>query len=94
MKDPQNVTIFLLLITAAILGAMLISSYMTLDNTAYATATAMRGDYIMSTGARSGSRELLFVIDRAARRLNVYETNTTTWAVDLQDSVDLRRAFR
>jgi len=94
MKDPQNITIVLLLISAAVLGAMLIASYTTLDRTAYASTTARGGDYIMSTGARSGTRELLFVIDLAARRLNCYETNINTWAIDLQDSVDLEAAFK
>ena len=94
MRETQNITICLLLVTAGILAAMLIGSYMTLDNAAYASATQKQGDYIVSTGSRSSSTELLFVIDIAANRLNVYLTNINTWSLELLDTADLARAFR
>jgi len=94
MKDPQNITICLLLATGTILASLLVSSYMTTDNAAYATVSIKQGDYILATGARSGTKELVYVLDIAARRLNVYDTNTTNWTLELVDMVDVDRAFK
>lgn len=94
MKDPQNITICLLLAVAAILSAMLIGNFMTDDNAAYGSATVKQGDYILGTGARSSANDLIYVIDITARRLNVYDTNANNWTIDMVNTVDLDRAFR
>ena len=94
MKDTQNVTIGLLLATAVILGALLLNSYWTSDQTAYAQASVKQNDYILGTAARSTVASQVFVVDIAARQMNVYDTNINTWTMDMTESVDLDRAFR
>jgi len=95
MKDMQNVTIGLLLVTAVILGAMLVSSYMTTNRTAYADTPVKQADYILGTGAWSEATDLVYVLDIAARRLNVYfmDTRRARPSMVLRDSVDLNQAF-
>ena len=93
MKDTQNITIGLLLITAVILGAMLISSYMTSNNVAYAGSSVKQADYIMGNGTISRSVDLVYVVDIAARQLNAYTSDINTNTINLVDRVDLNRAF-
>ena len=94
MKDPQNITIGLLLGAAAILGAMLVSAYMTQDNAAYAVSSVKQGDYVLGSGLRSTSGELVYLIDIAQRRLNVYDVDKQNWSIELLDSVNLDTAFK
>ncbi len=92
MKDGQNITIGLLLVTGCILAAMLISDFT--STTAYADTPIKEGDYILGTGAASSATDLIYVIDIANRRLNVYSANINTNALDIIDTVNLDRAFR
>lgn len=74
MKDTQNITIVLLLITAAILLAMVIGTY----NAAPANADiAMKsGSYAMISGERNSSVDYLYVIEMSTLTLNAYEYNS------------------
>jgi len=94
MRDTQDVTIALLIATAVILSAILLSAYRTQDPAACADTSVEHGDYLMVPGARGTTTDLLYVVDIAARRLNTYETNVNTWTMELIDSVDLERSFR
>ena len=94
MKNPQNITIALLAVTAVIMGTMLLSGYMTSPNAAYADTPVKQGDYVMGTGGYTPSTDLLYVIDIASRRLNVYYANINTNALDPIDRVDLDKAFQ
>ena len=95
MKDAQNIAIGLLLTTAVILTVILIGSYTHTgtNNTAYAGASVKQADYIMGTGAMDNTTDLVYVVDIATRRLNVYQSNINTNVMDILDSVDLDRAF-
>ena len=92
MKNEQNLTIALLLATAMILTALLITSYQN-PNTAYANTTMKDGDFILGTGALTSTTDLIYIVDIGAKRLNVYFTDNNTGTMDLADSVDLERAF-
>jgi hypothetical protein len=97
MKDMQNVTITLLLISAMVLGGLLIASWN--EEKAYAAASSDRnGDYIMTAGAWSGNHDLLYVIDVPSKRLNVYYpdpgTANKTGSIESVDTADLERTFR
>ena len=94
MKNPQNITIALLAVTAVIMGSMLLSGYMASPNAAYADTPIKQGDYILGTGGYTTATDLLYVIDIAARRLNVYYANINTNALDAVDWVDLNKAFQ
>jgi len=91
MKDKQNITIILLLVTAAILATMLV---VTLNSPrAYAGSPVRGGDYIMVNGAFNENRDLVWVIDVMSKRMNVYELNLQRGAVDLIDGVELGKAL-
>ena len=95
MKDPQSITIGLLLATAVILAAMLVGNYATINSVAYADTPVKQGDYILGTGALTDSTDLVYVLDVATRRLNVYFANvgTVNKRLDILDSIDLEKAF-
>lgn len=93
MRNTQNITIGLLVVTAVILGAMLLSAYTTTHNTAYADTPVKGGDYILGTGAWTGKTDVVYVIDIATRRLVVYYANINNNAVDLVTTLDLEQEF-
>jgi len=91
MKDPQNITIALLAASAAILAALLV---FTLDSRpAMADASVRAGDYVVVTGAFGGTKDLVYVIDVPAMRMNSYSINIQKNAIDLHDSVPLDKVF-
>ena len=87
MKDTQNVTIILLVITAVILGAMVVSAFRAAP--AYAESAGKARNYIVAPGAWNNERDVFYVIDLASRRLNLYGVNTQTKTIELADSKDL-----
>lgn len=91
MKDTQNITILLLIVTGLILGAMVIGTYKT--PTAYAESTARMGDYVLATGAFLRGADRLYVINVPANRLNVYALNSSTNVIEFKESVNLERIF-
>jgi len=92
MRNPQNVTIVLLTITAAILAAILAGAWS--DRPAMAAYSSVsKGDYILVPYQWSDALDFMIVIDVAAHRMNVYVPNKTTKALDLGPQVDLERVF-
>jgi len=92
MKNTENVTIALLAVTACILAALLVASHT--GEPAYAAGESVKGgDYIMAAAQWSASTDLVYVIDIAARQMNVYFLNPNTQALESLPSMDLRRAF-
>jgi hypothetical protein len=92
MKNTQNVTIGLLAVTAIVLGALVIGMY-TPPQAAYADSAVKQGDYIMVTAAISSDVDLLHVIDVISKRMNVYQVNINTRAIELVCVEDMQRAF-
>ena len=94
MKRSENTAIVLLMTTAAILAAVIIGGFVNAPEQAFADASTRDGDYTIATGAYDNDTDLLYVIDMAAQKLNVYVVNTQTKAIELRDKVNLRQAFR
>lgn len=94
MKNNENSAIMLLLISTAILTALLISIYSNTSQPAFADAATRAGDYTMATGAWDDQVDLLYVIDIGAQKLNAYVVNINTSAIEFRDSVDLTKVFR
>ena len=93
--NSQNVTIAMLLVTAAILTAVLIGTFAGTGQVARAEASVSAGDYTMTTGVMSGSNvRLLYVINMDMQKLNVYRVDHKTGAIAIKDQVDLARAFK
>ncbi len=93
MQNSHNLTIGLLVVTAIILGAMLLTSYMDSQNTAYADTPIKGGDYLMGAGALTDKHDLLYVIDIGTRRLVAYSIDVNKKTVLLVDRIDLEKAF-
>ncbi len=93
MQKTQNITIVLLLMTAAILTSLLAGSWLYTEP-AYASGTSRAGDYIMANGTFDSDTDFIYVLDVANAKLNLYYPNINTKALTLGTSVDLRSTFR
>lgn len=94
MNNTQNVTIVLLLISAAILSALLAGIYVNTHRPANAEVTVKQGRWIVAVGKWSSSMDLVYVVDITTRRLNAYAANRTQRRLQLLDSTDLEPVFR
>ena len=93
MNNNTNTIIVLLAITAAILGAILIGSYTA--GPAYAETSVKQGDYLMGPIGFSPTRQLVYVIDMTANKLNTYALNKTNGTVSPIEPapIDLDKCF-
>ena len=93
MNDRQNMTIILLLISAAFLASLLFLAQTT-DQQAWAGNSSARfDDYIMCPGARSDSADNLYIIDVQTEKLAVYWIQPGTTNLEPTDVIDLKRYF-
>jgi len=94
VKGTQNTTIVLLLITASILTAMLVSPYIGGEPAAYGDASVRQGKYIMATGAFDKDIDLLYVVNIETQKLIVYAPNKPKRTLEVQGkAVSLGRFF-
>ncbi len=93
MNDTQNLTIVLLLVTAAVLGVMVYGTWQGTEQAALADSSVRQGDYIMVTGAWSDKNDFLYVMDIAAMQINAYFTDVQNNRIELADTVNVERAF-
>lgn len=90
--DTRNLTIAVLTITAVMLACTLFVVTLVAPTPAYAIGqTAAVDDYVITTGQFSQSSELVYVIDTAIPKLNVYELEHTRRVMHLRSSVSLAR---
>lgn len=94
MQKTQNITIVMLLLTAAVLSSLLVAGWLYTEKSAYAGISASGGDYIISTGAFDGDKDFIYVLDIANAKLNLYAPDINTNQIVLGTSIDLGAAFR
>ena len=101
MKSNQNIVIVLLLISTAVLGAILIGDYFAQEARAGGTTsspavTVVRTPniYTMCTGTWDANIDILYVLDVNAQKLNAYVANIGRGLIELHDGVSLPQAFR
>ncbi len=93
MNDKKNTMIVLLMISAALLSAMLLVAHQT-GQSAQAGNTATRsGDYIICPGARESDSDNVYVIDVRAQRMIAYMIEPGTTDLIVVDLIDLERYF-
>jgi hypothetical protein len=92
MKNTQNVTIVLLVVTAAILTSLLVAGYVYTQPAYAGTSQSKGGDYIMAAGAYNADSDFLYVLDIANNKLGVYYANNNNQLM-MGDKVDLGKAF-
>jgi hypothetical protein len=94
MKTNQNTLIAILMLTAVVLGVLVVGSWQSQSAQAATTNRTMTGDYIMATGQISDSSSLLYVIDIPKQKLLVYAADPSRNTVQVvDDRVDLGRIF-
>lgn len=93
MQNTHNITITLLIVTAAALTSLLVGSYLYTEPAYGAISSAKGGDYILTSGSLDADRDLIYVLDIAVNKLNVYYADINTNSVVFGDSVDLGKAF-
>ena len=94
MKNADNLTIAILLATAAILGGLVLTTDV-VSQPAYASSTGSKdGDYVMTVSTYDQNTDLVFVLDIDTNRLNAYTVDINTKSIRMGDSVDLARLFR
>ncbi len=91
MQDTQKVAMAALCVTAAVLAAMIA---LTVGDRAEAGESCAGGHYIMFTAQAPGATDMLFVIDRGARKMNAYGLGAPDNTITALEQIDLDRAFR
>jgi len=93
MNDKKNMLLVLLLISAALLSAMLFVAHQTRQTAQAGNTSARFGDYILCPGARESSTDNLYVIDVRLQRMGVYLIEPGTNDLMPVDIIDLQRYF-
>jgi hypothetical protein len=93
MQKTQNITIVMLLMTAAILSSLLIAGWLYTEP-AYASGVSRAGDYIMASGQYDADTDFIYVLDMANAKLNVYYPDINTNQLKIGVTVDVGAAFR
>jgi hypothetical protein len=94
MKNTQNVTIVLLIVTAAILTSLLVGGYV-YTQPAYGGASQSKGgDYIMAAGTYDQNSDFIYVVDIAKNMLAIYYVNINNNTVMMGGKEDLAKAFK
>ena len=91
MKNPQNMAIAVLLITAVVLGALVIANF-AVPQPAQAASSVKGAEWIMLT-AVFGNYDLLYIVDINARKMRNYYLNDQSRTIDPVDGIDLNQAF-
>lgn len=92
MKDPKNLTIAMLCVSAAILATALL--LLPAADQARADTPVRGGDYIMVTGSYSSLIDLLYVVDRSEQKLNAYVLDLNKSDLIVKSQVNLKLAFQ
>jgi len=72
----------LLLITAAILTAMLMSGFVVTEPAAYGDSSVRQGKYIMATGGYDENIDLIYIVNIETQKLCVYAPNRGKRTID------------
>ena len=94
MKNAENITIVMLVATAAILSGMLIGTYSGTSQSASAEIYARHMGFIVSTGQVAPYTDAMYVIDLETRKLNTYILTSQNNSIEFVATVDLQKAFR
>ena len=94
MRNTQNITIVLLLLSAGILTAVLIGMHVSATPRAEAQVTVKQGQYIMSVGTYSKSADLVYILNIKTGKMNAYQASRLRKSIGFADQADLARVFR
>jgi hypothetical protein len=93
MRDAKTLTTALLAVSAAVLMTVMVLT--TDSKPAHAgEASISAGDYVLVTGQYNADIEILYVVDRAAQRMNAYVLDLHKNDLILKDQINLKLAFQ
>jgi len=92
MTHNKNLAILVLSVSAAVLTAALVLT--TVSDQALADASTRGGDYLWVAGEYSAQRDLIYIVDLAAQKMNAYAVTPQLNGLQLFDQVDLKKAFQ
>ena len=93
MKNSQNITIVLLVVTATILTAMLLTGLYDGEPAHAGNSATRANEYIAVPAAISKSYEVVYVADLVASKMNIYMVDKNTDQIRVLETVDLKRIF-
>ena len=91
MSYPRNIPILMLAALAGVLITLLVCTHRTSE--ARAQVPILADSLTIVTGSYSSDIDLIYVLDNATRRLNVYTPNSQAGSIDLVDSLDVESGF-
>jgi hypothetical protein len=92
MKDPKNISILVLMLTAVFLTTMIVVSFRQTSQPAMAAAGGMRGaEYILSAGVNEDDEAFIFVINGQSGRMAIYLADDTRDSILPVGKVDFSR---
>ena len=94
MKNAENITIVMLLATAAILSSMLIGTYCGTSQSADAEVFARHMGFIVSTGQVAPYVDAMYMINVETKKLNVYILRAENNSIEFLTTVDLGKVFK
>ncbi len=94
MKNAENITIVMLLATAAILSSMLIGTYCGTSQSADAEVFGRHMGFIVSTGKVAPYVDAMYIIDVESKKLNAYILRHENNSIEFLTTVDLGKVFR
>jgi len=94
MKNGQNITIGLLVVSAAILTAMLIGMHVANTPQAQAQFTMKQGKYVVSVGTYSASYDLVYIMDLTTGQVNAYAADRVRKRIQIADQMEMAQVFR
>jgi len=91
MNKTQNLTILLLTCSAGVLATLLLLAW---PPEGLAGETSVQaGDYILATGSYSESADLIYVVDVAQQKMNLYFLDPRTNGIESVAGMDVAREF-
>lgn len=92
MRDNRNLAIGILTMTAVFLLTFAVLTTLGPQNQALAIGQSDRGgDYKMVTGQFTQNSEVVYLLDAAAKRLNIYSYDKTRRQFLLWESLDMKQ---
>lgn len=91
MAKTQNMLIVTLVMTATILTTLLVAGWLYTEQPAYGAVTSRAGDYVVATGSFDSDKDVVYVLDVANAKLNLYYPDINTNMITLGVSMDLSK---
>jgi len=94
MKNAENITIGVLVVSAAIITGLLIAVHVSNTPQAQAQTTIKQGQYIVSVGTYTSSYDFVYIVDIRTGRMNAYAAERQRKRVALVTEIEMAPVFQ